>query len=42
MQQTAKYAKRSVASTDLDIEEAHLAFFIFALLEFLIPASHAI
>jgi hypothetical protein len=25
-----------------DVTEAHLALFIFALLEFLVPASHAI
>jgi hypothetical protein len=41
-QQIAKYTKRSVASIGLTVGEAHLAFFIFALLEFLVPVSHAI
>jgi hypothetical protein len=41
-QQTVKYAKRSIASIGLTVGEAHLAFFVFALLEFLVPASHAI
>jgi hypothetical protein len=36
------YTKRSTDSTGLTIGEAHLAFFIFTLLEFLVPASHAI
>jgi hypothetical protein len=40
-QQTVRYTKRSVASIGLTAGEAHLAFFIFALLEFLVPASHA-
>jgi hypothetical protein len=30
------------ADIGLTVGEAHLAFFIFALLEFLIPTSHAI
>jgi hypothetical protein len=38
----SEYTKHSTASTSLTIGEAHLALFIFALLEFLGPASHAI
>jgi hypothetical protein len=41
-QHTVKYTKCSIASRGLTIGEALLAFFIFALLEFLVPASHAI
>jgi hypothetical protein len=37
-----EYTKHSAASTSLTVGEAHLALFIFALLEFLVPASHAI
>jgi hypothetical protein len=36
------YTKRSAASTGLTVGEAHLALFIFTLLEFLVLASHAI
>jgi hypothetical protein len=36
------HTKRSAASTSLTIGEAHQAFFIFTLQEFLGPASHAI
>jgi hypothetical protein len=41
-QQIAKCTKCSIASIGLTVGEAHIAFFIFALLEFLVPASHAI
>jgi hypothetical protein len=37
----SRYTKRSVASTVLTVREAHLALFTFALLEFLVPTSHA-
>jgi hypothetical protein len=37
-----KFTKHSVPSTGLSVGEAHLAFFIFALLEFLVRAFHAI
>jgi hypothetical protein len=40
--QIAKHTKRSISSIDLTVGEDHLAFFIFALLEFLVLASHAI
>jgi hypothetical protein len=36
------YTKCSAASTVLTFGEAHLALFIFTLLEFLVLASHAI
>jgi hypothetical protein len=41
-QQIAKCTKCSIASIGFTVGEAHIAFFIFALLEFLVPASHAI
>jgi hypothetical protein len=36
------YTKRSATSTCLTIGEAHLASFIFTLLEFVVPPSDAI